>query len=147
MAEGERSRMDGARGAGQVSDILHCAKCKQPLKIVCDAHGTEFVPDRVTELPPLRKDRPLKAKPAPVIIPPPRRRAARREHVRAQPSQPTQVSRILAMLSTDVDRPSSVADVVAAVGSDVKRMGIYLCILAKEGRIMRASAGKYFRQP
>lgn len=119
-----------------MTDQLCCAKCKQPLKVVCDAHGTEFVPDRVTTLPPLKKDRPLKLRNIPQVRP-----STRASRV---PKPDTTVARILAALSAE---PSTVAAVARSIQHDAKLTGIQLSILASRGRVVRVGRGLYAKAP
>lgn len=103
-----------------MTDILHCAKCQKPLKVVCDAHGTEWVPER---------------KPEPVEVKSVKLRRA-----------DSQRARILTVISLDAGHPSSTADVVSATGLPVKLIAPELANMCKAGFIERASRGRYFRR-
>lgn len=52
------------------ADILICRRCQQPLKIVCDEHGVDCVPDRRLEATvpvPVTTSRPLRGKRAMIV--------------------------------------------------------------------------------
>lgn len=122
--------MEPCAGAGGLPDVLHCAKCGEPLKIVCDAHGTDWVPDRRLAVAPEQAPR----KNTSVI--------SRREAIAVAGSQR---ARILEALSTDRGNPSGANDIARATGIRADYVGIDLSILARDGRIERVARGRYVK--
>jgi hypothetical protein len=116
--------------------VMHCARCGGALKITCDEHGTEFVPQ---------------PRMVPNTIPARGERGARRSAVAverripARPRAGTHRDQLMAARSTDAHAPSSVAAIAEATGRSSYLTGIDLASLAKEGRVIRVARGMYIR--
>lgn len=115
-----------------MTDLMICAKCGEPLKIVCDAHGVDFVPDRRMQAAPVESARHR-----------PHTSALKRGEVVA--TLGSLRFQLFAALSTDPLNPSTPAALAETLGRPHANVGIDLAILAKEGRIQRVGRGLYCR--
>lgn len=98
--------------------VMCCAKCQQPLKIVCDAHGTDFVPD-TRMMPPTE---------------PTRRRM-----------RGTVAEKILAAFEDD--RPRTLGMLVSLTGLGYDHVCVEMTAQVKAGTVRRVGRGLYVKAP
>lgn len=112
-----------------------CAKCRQPVKIVCDAHGT----DCVLELPALPRqetafDAPARRAASTPATTPPRQGGER---------QAQRLDRVCAAVSIDAEHPSTTPALAAALDITTVNVANALGELVKLGRVRRVAWGQY----
>lgn len=148
-----------------MDDRLCCARCKEPLKIVCDAHGTEWVPDRrVNTVPapgalsfadvPYQSFRPrMPASSAAAITAPPAHVApepiVRRQkppRVARRPRPGTKRDEMYQLVSRDRAHPSSAQVLIDGLGLNAFEAASQLSALSKEGYLERVARGLYIQR-
>ena len=117
------------------TDIMCCQRCGNALKIVCPEHGAEFVPDR----------RMVEQPGVPVADMRKSATAAKRPQKRGEVRLKERIVR--AMQAGDPDVAWSTADIARALDAAAPSTSAELCVLRKEGRVVRISMGVYRLAP